>query len=42
MKTTIKGTVCLDGPFWVGIFERADSDGLAIAKDMSGKGPTDP
>lgn len=42
MKTTIKVTVCLDGPFWVGIFERADSDGLAIAKHIFGKEPTDP
>ena len=38
----IKVTVTLEGPFWVGIFERVDDDGLAAARVIFGKEPTDP
>lgn len=38
---TIKVTVLLENPFWVGIFERNDSEGYAVARKIFGGEPTD-
>lgn len=38
---TIKATIMLDGPFWVGIFERQDKLYYAVARQVFGKEPTD-
>ena len=40
-SNTIKATVMLDGPFWVGIFERQDKSHYAVARHVFGKEPTD-
>lgn len=42
MKNTIKVTIVLEKDFFVAIFERADEKGLAVAKQIFGKEPTDP
>jgi hypothetical protein len=38
---TIKVTVLLETPFWVGIFERNDAEGYAVARQIFGGEPTD-
>lgn len=38
---TIKVTVLLENSFWVGIFERNDSEGYAVARKIYGGEPTD-
>lgn len=38
---TIKVTVLLENYFWVGIFERNDSEGYAVARKIFGGEPTD-
>lgn len=38
---TIKVTVLLEKSFWVGIFERNDQDGFAVARNIFGEEPTD-
>lgn len=42
METRIKVTICPENALWVGIFERADEQGLAAARVIFGKEPTDP
>lgn len=42
MQIQIKVTVCLENSMWVGIFERVDAQGLAAARVIFGKEPTDP
>lgn len=39
---SIKFTVMFQEPFWVGIFERQDEDGYAVARTVFGPEPTDP
>jgi hypothetical protein len=39
---SIKVTIYLEHPFWVGSFERTDQEGYAVAKKIFGKEPTDP
>lgn len=39
---TIKATVLLENSFWVGLFERNDSEGYAVARKIFGGEPTDP
>lgn len=41
-KYTIKVTVLIENSFWVGIFERNDSEGYAVARKIFGGEPTDP
>ena len=43
MKTqyTIKVTVLLENAFWVGLFERNDHEGYAVARKIFGGEPTD-
>ncbi len=38
---TIKVTVLLENTFWIGVFERNDKDGYAVAKNIFGSEPTD-
>ncbi len=38
---TIKATIYLEHPFWVGSFERTDSDGFAVARKIFGAEPSD-
>lgn len=40
-KYTIKVTVLIENSFWVGIFERTDSEGYAVARKIFGAEPTD-
>jgi len=35
-------TVCFDGQFWIGLFEREDDDGLAVARHVFGPEPSLP
>lgn len=42
METRIKVTICPKNALWVGIFERTDEQGLAAARVIFGKEPTDP
>ena len=42
METRIKVTVCPENALWVGIFERADDQGLSAARIIFGKEPSDP
>ena len=37
----IKATVFLEGPIWVGTFERTDIKGYAIARKVFGSEPSD-
>lgn len=39
---TIRATVVLEGRFWVGIFERTDRAGYAVARHVFGSEPSDP
>jgi hypothetical protein len=39
---TIKATILLEGSLWVGLFERTDKKGYAIARHIFGKEPTNP
>lgn len=39
---TIQVTVLLENSFWVGIFERNDGEGYAVARQIFGGEPTDP
>lgn len=39
---TIKVTVLLENSFWIGLFERNDSEGYAVARKIFGGEPTDP
>ncbi|ABS77245.2 YjdF family protein [Coxiella burnetii] len=38
---TIHATVLLENSFWVGIFERKDNEGYAVARQIFGDEPTD-
>jgi hypothetical protein len=38
----VKATILLDGPFWVGIFERTDKEGYSVARQIFGGEPSDP
>lgn len=38
---TISATILLDGSFWVGIFERTDKAGYAVARKIFGVEPSD-
>jgi hypothetical protein len=38
----IKLTVCFDGSFWVGLFERRDGSSLSVARHVFGAEPSDP
>ncbi len=38
---TIKVTILLENSFWVGIFERNDGEGYAVARKIFGGEPTD-
>jgi len=38
---TIKVTVLLENSFWVGIFERNDQEGFAVARNIFGDEPSD-
>lgn len=38
---TIKVTVLIENSFWVGIFERNDDDGYAVARQIFGGEPSD-
>ncbi len=38
---TIKVTVLLENSFWIGVFERNDSEGYAVARKIFGVEPTD-
>src|SRR3990167_8527725 len=38
---TIKVTVLLENPFWVGLFERNDNESYAVARKIFGGEPTD-
>lgn len=38
---TIKVTVLLENTFWVGLFERKDDEGYAVARQIFGSEPTD-
>jgi hypothetical protein len=38
---TITVTILLDGPFWVGVFERTDKAGYAAARKIFGAEPSD-
>lgn len=38
---TIKVTVMLENSFWIGLFERNDEAGLAVARQIFGGEPTD-
>lgn len=38
---TIKVTVLLENSFWVGLFERSDNEGYAVARKIFGGEPTD-
>ena len=40
MRITL--TVFFDDPFWVGVFERADEDGLRVARVVFGDEPSGP
>lgn len=42
MKISIKVTICPEKALWVGIFERLDDKGLAAARVLFYKEPTDP
>lgn len=42
MQIRINVTVCLEKAIWVGIFARTDDQGLAAARVIFGKEPTDP
>ena len=42
MSHSIKVTACLENCFWVAIFERIDGGGIAAARVIFGKEPTDP
>lgn len=37
----IKATILLDGPFWVGLFERIDREGYSVARKIFGGEPSD-
>ena len=39
---TITATILLEGSFWVGIFERTDKKGYAIARHIFGGEPSNP
>lgn len=39
---TIKATILLEGSFWVGIFERTDKKGYALARHIFGGEPSNP
>lgn len=39
---TIKATIFLEKRFWVGTFERIDSEGFAVARHVFGTEPSDP
>lgn len=39
---TIKATILFDKRFWVGIFERVDKEGYAVARHIFGPEPSDP
>lgn len=39
---TINVTVLLENSFWVGLFERTDKEGYAVARKIFGDEPTDP
>lgn len=39
---TIQVTILLENSFWVGIFERNDAEGYAVARQIFGEEPTDP
>ncbi|HSX26736.1 MAG TPA: YjdF family protein [Chlamydiales bacterium] len=38
---TIKATILFEGPFWVGLFERTDKEGYAVARWIFGGEPAD-
>ncbi len=38
---TIKVTILLENSFWIGLFERNDSEGYAVARKIFGGEPTD-
>ncbi len=38
----IKVTVLLENSFWIGLFERNDNEGYAVARKIFGSEPTDP
>ena len=38
---TIKVTVLLESPFWIGLFERNDNEGYGVARKIFGDEPTD-
>lgn len=41
-KAAIKVTVLLEKSLWVGVFERSDAEGFAVARAIFGAEPTDP
>ncbi|MGE3318193.1 MAG: YjdF family protein [Candidatus Berkiella sp.] len=41
MKHTIQVTVLLENRFWIGLFERKDDQGHAVARKIFGAEPTD-
>ena len=38
----IKATILLEKGLWIGLFERTDKEGYAVARHIFGKEPTDP
>lgn len=42
MITTIKVTIFFERKYWIGIFERTDKEGYAVARHVFGSEPTDP
>jgi multidrug efflux pump subunit AcrB len=38
---TVKGTILFEGSFWIGLFERTDKQGYAVARRVFGKEPSD-
>lgn len=42
LMATIKATIFFEKRFWVGIFERTDKEGYAVARHIFGGEPSDP
>lgn len=40
--TTIKATIFFEKRYWIGLFERTDKEGYAVAKHIFGAEPSDP
>lgn len=40
--SSVKLTICFEGPFWIGLIETEDEGDLRIARHVFGSEPTDP